>query len=158
MDETFGVRGRERAPRLEKHPDDVANGTLLGGEPALERSPAQTLHGQEHPVLVNADVEDGDDVRVRELRDRLGLSNQTLLAPHPIPVPLLRGQELESDLAIEIGIERRVDDAHAAGAQALEDHVAADDAADVQSRRTAFLGADAGLPRIFRRKIARRRH
>ena len=89
--------------------------------------------------LVDADVEDADDVRVRQLGDRLRLAHQARLAPRLIALALVRAQELERDLAIELRIVGGVDDAHRAGAEPLEHQVAAEDVALLQD---AVAGRD----------------
>ena len=68
----------------------IAPGALLGGNPTLEGAAAQVLHGEEYISIVYADVEDRDDVRVRQLGDRLGLANQALLACRQVPVSVAR--------------------------------------------------------------------
>src|SRR5262249_4055973 len=46
--------------------------------------------------------------------------------PAALRAAVMRLQELDRDLAIELRVERRVHDAHATGAEHVDDHVAAD--------------------------------
>ncbi|MBK7827693.1 MAG: hypothetical protein IPJ59_21235 [Nannocystis sp.] len=71
---------------------------------------------------MGADVVDGDDVGVGELGEGLGLAQEAELAG----AVRARTQQLERDLAVEVGVEGGVDDPHRAGAEAVEDDVAAD--------------------------------
>ena len=61
---------------------------------------------------------------MRELRQRLRLAQQPLRAASLPLGARSRPQQLERDLAVELGIVRGVHDAHAAGAE-LPHHVAA---------------------------------
>ena len=76
VDEPGRVRGGEPAPGRDEHVDDLAPGSRLGGEPALDRPARDELHRQEDLVLEHADVVHGDDVRVLEPGDRLRLAQQ----------------------------------------------------------------------------------
>ena len=125
------VRGGQPAPGRDEHVEHLAPRPRLVGEPALERSARDELHREEHLVVEHADVVDGDDVGVREPRHRLRLAQQARAAPCPSrPVPGL--EQLERDLAIELGIVRAVDDAHRAGADAFDDDVTADSSAGLE--------------------------
>ena len=127
VDETLRVRRGQPLADLDEHFHDLTPGPLLRVHPAPQGAAAQELHRQEHLPLVNADVVDADDVRVRQLRDRLGLADQSLLAAGLVASPaLLRAQHLERDLAVQFGIVSRVNDAHRAGAEALQHQVAPD--------------------------------
>src|SRR5690606_33552140 len=85
------------------------------------------LHRDEHAVVVLADVVNRHDVRVREPRERLSLAFESQSAG--ASVDHLRAQHLDGDLAVELGVMRCVDRAHAAGATQLHDDIAADAAA-----------------------------
>ncbi len=133
------VRGRQPSPGGDEHIQHLAPVTRASAEPALERSAAQELHGQEHLSVEDADVVHGDDVRVRQPRHRLRLAQQprarrvllTLLAPL---------EQLERDLSIELRIVGAVDDAHRAAADAFDDQIAADTGAGVQRWLLARVG------------------
>ena len=119
MSETSIVRRSEPAPRRRKNREElVERGS--GGEPLTKRRPDDELHGDEHAVVVGADIEDRHDVGVRELGERPRLSHQTLL-PFPSPV---RPQHLQGDAPVELGIVGLVDDPHASDAGAALDLVA----------------------------------
>ena len=76
------------------------------------------------------DVVDDDDVRVLQLRDGLRLAQQARLAVGRVAA---RAQELDGDLAIELGIVRRVDLAHAAAPQQADEDEAPDALAALES-------------------------
>ena len=124
------------------------HGRFLSAQPVAQRAAGQVLHRQEDLALVDADVVDRDDVRVRQLRDRLGLAHQARLAARRDRPALVRAQQLERDLAIELRIVGGVDDAHRAGAEALEHEVAADGRA---------AGEDVGREEVHVRALSRAR-
>jgi hypothetical protein len=68
---------------------------------------------------VGADVVDGDDVGVREPRHRPRLAQEPRAAP--IARVRRRLEQLDRQLAVELGVVGRVDDAHGAGADAIKD-------------------------------------
>ena len=86
---------------------------LLDG--AIEVAPAQQLHGDEQEAVVVAEVDDLQDVRVRQHRGALGLAIEALgqrrVAGHGVV------QHLERDLLAEVGLLGEVDAAHGAGAE-----------------------------------------
>ena len=89
----------------------------------LERRPAQQLHDDEETVGVFADVEDRDDVRMRQARGRLRLP----VEPRPDVgiVVDIGGQDLEGDVPAHRFVTGAVDDAHPAAADPFDDPVAA---------------------------------
>ena len=89
----------------------------------LERRPAQQLHDDEEAVAVFADVEDRDDVRMRQAGGRLRLP----VEPRPdVGIVFEIGrQDLEGDVPAHRFVTRAVDDAHRAAADPLDDLIAA---------------------------------
>ena len=113
---------REALADLDEHRDDLAPRELLRVEPVAQRPAREVLHREEDLALVDADVEDADDVRVRHLRHRLRLAHEA--GATAVLVAAAGGaQDLDRDLTVELGIVRGVDDAHGAGAEALEDQI-----------------------------------
>lgn len=80
-----------------------------------ERLSFEQLHDEE----VVADVEEGADVRVRELRDRLRLSLEANLQLH-IRSEVIR-ENLDRDLAIEARVAPLPDLAHTSGPETRDD-------------------------------------
>jgi RNA polymerase sigma-70 factor (ECF subfamily) len=125
--EAGAMRGREPGAGLAEHREDLVSRARTLDDPRVERLPRDVLHRQEHAIAVLADVEDLDDVRMRQLRHRLRF------APHPQFERLARlvgkrvdAHELDHDGAPQLGIAREADDAHPARADRALDHVAAD--------------------------------
>jgi hypothetical protein len=91
-------------------------------------------------------VEDRDHVGMVEARHRLRLPHQaelSLLAERAVAgavAPELGAQQLHRHLPVELGIVGGVDDAHAAGAEALHDEVAAHRRAAVERGGRALDG------------------
>jgi hypothetical protein len=137
VDDAAAVGGGEAPTGGEEHGDDLAPG-VRASQPLAEREALDELHGDEDLVAVGADVEEGDDVGVRELGHGLGLAQEAGAAE----VLLLaageaRVQELDGDLAVELGVIGGIDHAHAAGAEAAEDDEAAELGRDVLARARA---------------------
>ncbi len=113
------VRGDEAARGLEEHLEDLAPRSRPALEPRRQRVALDELHRDVQVAVVGgADVVDADDVGVRELGDRLGLAPQPRLRASLAFVPRFGAQELERDLAIELGIVGGEHHAHAAGCRA----------------------------------------
>ena len=96
-------------------------------QPVGDGVPVDELHRDEHLLVERADVEHDDDVRVRQPRDRLRL------AQRPLPPLVARDagagldpQQLDRDLAIQLGIVGRIDLAHPAATDEAEHDVAPD--------------------------------
>src|SRR6185295_19603870 len=127
--ETEGGLGDE-ARRLGR-----GQGTLL----ELRRQGLAVVVGhddEELAFLGLVDLEDGAGVRVVERRGRARLLEETLVGLDRRAD--VRRQELERHLAAELDVLRLVDDAHAAPAEALENLVVGNDAAD-HGRRSRLL-------------------
>src|SRR5262249_30347005 len=104
-------------------------------QPLRERDAVDELHGDEGAVAGGADVVDGDDVRVAEPGHRLRLAQEA--GPGLGRAADLAAQHLDGDGALELGVVRRVDLAHAAAPDEALQRVAADDGGG----REAALGA-----------------
>ncbi len=100
VDEARGVRGREAFPRLPEHPEDLRQRPGVAREPGAKGASYDELHGHEQIAVEHAHVVHRDDVRVRQLGQRLGLPLQA----GPRAVLALAGlcrEQLERDLAAE---------------------------------------------------------
>jgi hypothetical protein len=73
--EADGVRGRQPAPGLHEHAQHLGPRARLFAQPGRQRDAVDELHRDEQPLAVHADVVDGDDVRMRQLRHRLGFAD-----------------------------------------------------------------------------------
>ncbi len=128
VDDAGGVRGLKARRRIEETRQHLAPRPRLcarrAADPVLEVLPLDQLHGDPQALRRLADVVDADDVGVVDARDRLrfrlqpagGLAAAAQLALH----------QLDRHPALELGIVRHVDDAHAALAEQLDDAEPAD--------------------------------
>jgi hypothetical protein len=139
MDEAGGVGGGDPAGGVLEGAQELGPAAGLGAGPGVEALAGDELHGDPDAVDVGADVVDGDDVGVGELGEGLGLAQEADLAA----AAGSGAQELEGDLAVEVGVEGGVDDAHGAGAEAIEEDVAA----DAEAAREVLGGGDEGVAR-----------
>ena len=114
VDEIDRVRGRQPAPGLDQAGEDRRGAPRLA-QPLAQVLALDVLHRHEHVVVEDADLVDGDDVRVLEPGQGPALA-QDLLAAALAAVT----QDLEGDLAVEVGVVGDEDDAHAAAAERLE--------------------------------------
>ena len=121
------------APGRREDAQDLLDRARARRLPRGQRRAVDDLHGDEQAIVPGADVEDGDDVGMADARHRLRLAHQPR-AQLDVELGELRAHQLERHLALQLRIERAVDDAHAAGAEHLEHAIAPD----------AFAGAEAG--------------
>ena len=117
-----GVGGGQTLAGALEHVHHLAPRACAPRQPGPQGAPGHQLHGQEDLVGVGADVVDGDHVRVRQLPQGLRLAQEP---PAGRLAPRIADQ-LERHLAIEIAIVGRIDHAHGAGAEPLDDDIAAD--------------------------------
>jgi hypothetical protein len=129
VDHARGVRRREPPARREEDLQHLPPGPRLGFHPKADGVPFDELHRDEDAVLKRADVVDDDDVRVRELRDGLRLTQQPQTARRIGGTRGVTAQQLHGDLSIQLGIVRGVDLAHSTPPHQSEHDVAADDRA-----------------------------
>ena len=121
MHDALGVRGLERVGDLDGQIQQPLRSERLALDHVLQRGAFQQLHDDEGLAFVLADLVDGADVRVIQGCGR------PRLTPKPVEGALvprrLAWQELERDVAIEDGVLRAIDDAHAAASQLLDDAI-----------------------------------
>ena len=126
VDDAERVRRGEAAPGGEVDVADLAPRAPPLVTPGAERAAWHVLHRDEHALAERADVVHGDDVGVGEARQRASLAEEPR-APLGIARAVEVGpHDLDGDGAIELGVVRGIDDAHAAGAEPFEDRVAPD--------------------------------
>jgi hypothetical protein len=140
VDEAVLVGGGEALAGLAEHGEDLAPGPGFEVQPDRERDALDELHGDEDVVLVGADVVDRDDVGVREAGHRLGLAQEASAGDVLALAAEVRVEQLDGDLAVELGVPRGVDDAHAAGADQAQDV----EPPDLDRRARASAGSGAG--------------
>jgi hypothetical protein len=149
VDDAVLVRVMDAARHLLDQREDRAKlNALLEQEPA-ERLPLDELHDEEHPTAFLARVIDRDKVRVRQAGRRLRL------ALEPPAHRLVRRRHLlhhlEGHRAIQIAVDRAVDDGHRALAEHRLDVEAAEARKAAESRRALAqeprqrLGVDQSL-------------
>ena len=107
MDQTAAVNGRERAAQL-----DADDRGFLGPERPpraqllLERVPLEQLHPQPHAAVVFRHPVHGDDVGMPKAREQSALGRDP--RRQRIRVGILRPQQLQRDVALELRIPRAV--------------------------------------------------
>ena len=116
--EPVGDRERE----LERLPDRKPARTH---EELLQVLAVDVLEDDVLAAVVVPAVDDGDDVRVRELRDRPCLATKALEVLRVVGVVLV--EDLDRDAAIELAVVRAEDGRHAAGPHELLELVAIGD-------------------------------
>ncbi len=113
MDEAGDVRCMKAATRLRVDVEHLGDRPLRAALPVAQRLALDELHRDEHLVVDRADV-DADDVRVRELCQRLCLAHEPGATGQ---LDRLGTHDFDRDLAIELGIVRNVDGAHRTAAE-----------------------------------------
>ena len=123
MNQSLRVGGREPARDLDAVLDRLAHGQRARREPLAQRLALEQLHDDEQLAVVDARVEDADDVRMRERGDGLRFA----LEPRPpIGVGGERGrQDLDRHVTLEPRVPGAIDLAHSAFANRREDFVGA---------------------------------
>ena len=125
VDDARLVRKRERIADIDDDADLLRERQrLAGAHPHVEGLPLDVLHRDVRLAAVFAEVEDGDDVAVGEPARRASLAEEPLAVLGLIDQ--LRGDHLDGHRALDLRIERAIDDAHPALTEALENLVAAD--------------------------------
>jgi hypothetical protein len=93
VQDALRVRRREASAGLDRDRQRLVRRASLRRPPRAERRALHVFHRDEHVVLERPHVEDGDDVRVRELRHDLRLAQQPR-GPFGRCVVRARAQEL----------------------------------------------------------------
>ena len=119
MDDALPVRGVERLRDFDPVPHRLFGRQATAREAIHERLAFEVLHDEVFDVVVFSDVEEGADMRVGELGDRLGF-------PLEAPADLVGGREtvaenLDGDDASEPRVPGLVHLSHPAGADRAED-------------------------------------
>jgi hypothetical protein len=121
MDDTLVVRRGKPACELRGILDGLAHGDGTIGQPLAHRLPLEQLHRRVGSAADRTEVMNGEDVRMRERGDRLGLALETG-KPFGVARKQVR-EDLDRNVAIEPRIARTIDLAHAPGADGRLDDV-----------------------------------
>ena len=124
MHDPAPVRLVQRVGDLPADTKRLFEGELAPGQTVGECLAFQELHDEVLGLALTSHVVERADVRVRQLRDRLRLTLQTLARLGRRGQP--RGQDLDRDLAAEPRVFGAVDLAHSARAERREDLVRAE--------------------------------
>ena len=133
VDDACLMGRRQSLAGLDERRDHLAPVVVLA-HPLAQGRAVHILHDEEQLFAIAADVVNRRDVRVLEARHRLGLVaeplNQALVSIADLSVlqrqPKPRIQELQRDLAIELGVMSGIHDPHPAGTDQAFDLVATD--------------------------------
>jgi hypothetical protein len=134
VDDALGVGGGEAASGLCGEGERLARREGATTQAGAERRAVEDLRDDEGASVLGADVEDGDDVDVRESGGGPRLALEALQAT--VVARDSFGQDLERDLAAEAGVAGAVDLAHASCAQSGDDFVRAEAIARREHART----------------------
>ena len=127
------LRARARAPR-------ATGSAALAHDELLQVLAADELEDDVLPAVLLAPVDHGDDVRVRELRDRARLTTEPLDLVRVVRVALV--EHLDGHVALEHAVVGPVDARHApAPEDALESVAAGNGLADIHTGSLPALGA-----------------
>ena len=128
MDDAALVRFFESGGHVAGKRDDLSLGQRPGGDALGERRSRDVLHDEEVDPVGAVEVVNGGDVGVVQARQGLRFAAESpprrFVAQHP------RRQHLDGDVAVEVRVVRAVDLSHPAGAEALEDSIVRERAAD----------------------------
>ena len=127
MHEARGVRGRQRGRDLHAQAHHLLDPRPFRGEVAQGTAPDH-FHHDGLAIAALEDLEDCDDARMVEGGEQLRLAAEALERLRVVR-NLVR-QELQRDAAPEPRVLRRVNHAHSACAQTLDDAVLGEGAAD----------------------------
>jgi hypothetical protein len=118
------VGGSEAAGGVDVGREHLLPAALRAALPGGQGLAVDQLEGQEGRPVLLADLVDLHDIGMGQARERLRLTDQSLAVTRVAAA--LRCEHLERDQAVELGVPRRIDDAHAAGPDAVHELVAAD--------------------------------
>lgn len=144
------MRGGEATASLQKEPQHLAPLARRLAEPLSERRALHELHHQVDVALGEAGIEDRHQVRVHHLRHRLCFAEQPGLRVGAARIE----QALDGDEALELRVPASQDAPHAAAAELVEHHVAADVAArgGVGLDAREHLGARVAVEQVLRER------
>ena len=130
MDQASGVRGRQATGNLDRNLDRLARGNRTGVQAIAQRFALEELRDGEELSVVDAGIEDRQDVGVRERRDRLRLA---LEAGAPILIGRdAQRQHFDGDVSRKPRIAGAVHFAHATRAEGGRDGVRTEAGAGAQ--------------------------
>ncbi|MFO0631836.1 MAG: hypothetical protein U0168_03200 [Nannocystaceae bacterium] len=116
------VRRREPAPGRAQHLQHRHTAAAVRREPRAQGAAVDEFHRQPHLLADHAGVVDRHDVGVVEPRQRPGLARES--TARLTTTGDVRAQQLDRDLAIELGIVGQHDLTHAAATQPLQQAIA----------------------------------
>ncbi len=149
------MTGCQATSGLDVDVDDLGDAALGVGEPRAQGLAVDVLHRDEDAIVDRAGLEHGDDVRMGQLRHRTRFADQTrgFLVAARTGEPA-GTQDLDRNLAIELRIVRGEHDAHAAGAEDIEDREAPERATLVDAGRELVLTEALGAVRTTHMRLA----
>ena len=132
MHDAAGVRGGESRRHLRGDLEGLARRQRPGDQALAQGLALEELHRGEGDFAVLAEIEDRQDVRMRQRRDCLGLALET---GQRVGVGgEMRRQDLDRHLAVELGVGGAKDLAHAALSELGDDAVVGEGLSDHGAR------------------------
>ena len=115
VDDVFPMRRRKRVGQRNRDVEEARQRESATRNHLVERAPLDELHRHERNSIVFLDGEDGDDVRVVQRSDGLGLPSE---ARQPVGVSREGiGKNLQRYITIQFRVARAVDLTHATSAE-----------------------------------------
>jgi hypothetical protein len=124
VNQALAVSVVERLGQRDHQPDRLLDRERAVGKPPRQAAAGDELHHDVGLVVLDVDVEDIDDLRVREVSNHLRLAQEPL-ARQRIACAAAE-DDLDRDRPVELGVKRSVDGAHAALAEHLAELVLAE--------------------------------
>jgi hypothetical protein len=130
------VRGRESAGDLQREVDRLARVERRPGEPRPQGLSLEELRDGVGDVALDAEIVDGEDVRMRQGGDRLGFPLEAR-ARFRVAREML-WQDLDRDVAIQLRVAGAIDLSHPARAQRRQNLVRAEASSGRQRHEPRF--------------------
>ena len=123
VDDSLFVRGREPPRHLQRDVHHLLDPHRPRVQPVAERLPFEELHDRVGDPLLLPEIEDRQDVRVRERGDDLGLVPEAVERLRVVGEDV--GKDLDRDVPVEFRVPRPEDLSHSTRAETSEDLVRA---------------------------------
>ena len=115
VDDAPCVRRGDGVGRLDRNTEQLAWPQTSGWNQRVEARAVDELHHDEINIALPVELVNGDDVRVTERGEELRFAQEALAAP--LVEGVIRGEDLDRDLARQTRVARQIDLTHTASRQ-----------------------------------------